>query len=154
MLHDSTKKCRHCDESRPEAMTKHGLCYECMLIQIGRKGTEDHHPFGRDNEIVAAIPGNWHRALDARRAQRPEVLRRPGDNPLHQLAADVATLAEAASAVADFARRQRWPEWVAELANIFANAADAAKEWLLILAGKLDEWCGPAWIGEMPKWRP
>jgi hypothetical protein len=151
------KSCRHCGESRPEAITQCGLCYECVLIDQGRKPVERHHPFGRDDPIVSEIdveiPGNWHRALDARRALRDEVLKRPGDNPLHQIAAAVATLGEAADAFADFARRQGWPEWTARLADIFASAADSATESLLILAGKLDEW-RPGWIGEMPGWRP
>jgi hypothetical protein len=139
-------------------MTECGLCYECVLIQNGRKPVENHHPFGRDNDIFAKIvvdgvPGNWHRALDARRDRRPQVLKRPGDNPLHQIAAAVATLGEAADAFADFARSQGWPEWTAELADICAHAAGSAAEWLLILASKLDEW-RPDWIGEMPEWRP
>jgi hypothetical protein len=122
------------------------------------RALEDHHPLGRDNDIaerivVHEVPGNWHRALDARRALRDEVLKRPGDNPIHQIAAAVATLGEAVDAFSDFARRQGWPEWTAELADIFASTADSATEWLLKLAGKLDEW-RPGWIGEMPKWRP
>jgi hypothetical protein len=159
---DTDTKCRHCGECRPEAMAKRGLsrglCYEHTLIQGGREPLEDHHPLGRDNDIaerivVHEVPGNWHRALDARRALRDEVLKRPGDNPIHQIAAAVATLGEAVDAFSDFARRQGWPEWTAELADIFASTADSATEWLLKLAGKLDEW-RPGWIGEMPKWRP
>jgi hypothetical protein len=154
---DTDRKCRHCGECRPEAITRCGLCYECVLIDRGKKPFERHHPFGRDNPIVAdidvEIPGNWHRALDARRDRRPEILKRPGENPLYLIAAALATLGEAAHAFADFTRRQGWPEWTAELADIFSNAAYSATEWLLILAGKLDEW-RPGWIGEMPKWRP
>jgi hypothetical protein len=88
------KPCR-CGESRPEVMTRRGCCYECTLARDGRKRTEGHHPFGRDNPPVAEIPGNWHRALDARRARRPEILKRPGANPLHQIAAIIATLGDA-----------------------------------------------------------
>jgi hypothetical protein len=136
-------------------MTQRGCCYECTLIQDGRKRTEDHHIFGRGDPAVASIsreiPGNWHRALDARRAQRPDILKRPGDNPLHQVAAVVATFGEAADAVGDFARRQGWPAWVANLADVFANTAIHVTDWLLILAGKLDVLCGPAWIADMPK---
>jgi hypothetical protein len=140
-------------------LTRRGLCYEHVLIQKGRKPMENHHPFGRDNEmfdkvVVDDVPGNWHRALDARRDRRPEeVLKRPGDNPLHQIAAVVARLGDAADSFADFARRQAWPEWAASLADTFASAANSAAEWLLILAGKLEEW-RPGWIGEMPKWHP
>jgi hypothetical protein len=58
--------CR-CGESRPEAMTRHGWCYECGLARDGRKRTEGHHPFGRDNlavaDIVVEIPGNWHHRI-------------------------------------------------------------------------------------------
>jgi hypothetical protein len=155
---DADQKCHRCGERRSEAITQRGLCYECTLTQDGRKRTEDHHPLGRGNDIAARIvvhevPANWHRALDARRALRGNVLKRPCGNPLHQIGAAVATLGEAADAFADFARRQGWPEWTAELADIFANAADSATGWLLILAGKLDEW-RPGWIGEMPIWRP
>jgi hypothetical protein len=151
--------CR-CGESRPEAMTRRRRCYECGLARDCRKLTEGHHPFGRDNpavaKIVVEIPGNWHRVLDARRARRPEILKRPGDNPLHQIAAVVATLGEGADALADHARRDEWPEWVATLADLFAKVALAAADWLLILAGKLDERLGPTWADDldMPPWHP
>jgi hypothetical protein len=153
---ENHKKCR-CGENRPEAMTRRGACYECTQEQDGGKRTEGHHPFGRYNEDVAAItveiPGNWHRALDVRRAERSPILQRPGDNPLHQVAALIASLGEAADSFADFARREGWPEWAASLADIFVHAADSAAEWLLILAAELDQW-RPGWIDEMPKWRP
>jgi hypothetical protein len=148
-----------CGESRPEAMTRHGCCYECLLVSLGRKRTELHHPFGRDNravaKIVVEIPGNWHRVLDARRVRRPEILKRPGNNPLHQIAAVVATLGEAADALADFARREQWPQWAATLADLFA-AARAASDWLLILAGNLDGRLGADWTEDldMPPWHP
>jgi hypothetical protein len=128
-----------------------------MLIDKGRRPTELHHPFGRDNHAVAGIvveiPGNWHRVLDGRRSERPEILRQPGDNPLHQIAATVATFGEAADVLADFVRRQGWPEWVANLADVYAETAPAA-DWLLILAGRLEEWHGAAWIDAMPPWQP
>jgi hypothetical protein len=127
-----------------------GLCYECTKESLGGKRTEKHHPFGRDNPAVenfaVEMPGNWHRALDYRRAQRPEVLRRPGDNPLHRIAAVVATVGEAADALADFGRRANWPEWVPRLSELFANAARDAADWLLILADKLDQQLDPAWF--------
>jgi len=108
-------------------MRRSGLCYECVLIDQGHKPVERHHPFGRDNPIVAGIsleiPGNWHRAVDIRHARRPEILKRPGENPLHQIAAAIATFGEAADVVADVARRQEWAEWIVGLADIFANAA-------------------------------
>jgi hypothetical protein len=128
-----------------------------LLIKQGREPVEGHHPFGHDNKIEAGIsleiPGNWHRALDTRRAKRPDILKRPGENPLQRIAAVVATFGEAADVVADVARRKEWPEWIAGLAEICANAAESAAEWLLVLAGKLEEW-RPGWIGEMPKWHP
>jgi hypothetical protein len=141
-------------------MTRHGCCYECTRARRGHKRTEGHHPFGRDNppvaHIVVEIPGNPHRVLDARRAGRPDILRRPGDNPLHQIAAIVVTLGEAADALADYARREQWPEWVPALADIFAQVAPSVADWLLILAGKLDEQLGPTWAEDldMPSWRP
>jgi hypothetical protein len=57
-------------------------------------------------QIAVAIPGNWHRAFDNRHACRPEILKRPGENPLHQIAAAIARLSDAADAIADFASRQ------------------------------------------------
>jgi hypothetical protein len=155
--HDADVKCQ-CGENRPEAMTRRGCCYECSLIQDGRKRTEDQHPFGRVDRAVASIsleiPGNWHRAFDARRARRPDILKRPGDNPLQQVAAVVATFGEVADATGDFACRQGWPAWIYDLADILAKAAAFAADWLLILAGKLDEWCGPDWVNDMPTWQP
>jgi hypothetical protein len=152
------KTCRRCGESWPDAMTRCGLCYECVLIDRGRKPVERHHPFGRDNAIVAEIyveiPGNWHRALDTRRAKRPDILKRPGDNPLHRIAAVVTTFGEAVDTVASFSRHQRWPVWVVKFAALLADAANWATDCLLILAGKLDERQGEAWIEDMPKWRP
>jgi hypothetical protein len=141
-------------------MTRQGWCYECGLAREARKRTEGHHPFGRNDpafaEIVVEIPGNWHRVLDARRARRPELLKRPGDNPLHQIAAIVTTLGEATDALADFARLEEWPGWVAVLADLFAKAAGAAADWLLILAGKLDDRLGAEWAEDldMPTWHP
>jgi hypothetical protein len=160
--HDGgTKPCR-CGERRPETITRRGpfrgLCYECTKESFGRKRTEKHHPFGRDNPAVAKIavetPGNSHRALDHRRARRSEMLRHPGDNPLHRVAAVVATVGEAADALADYARRQEWPNWVAELAGIFARVAGDAANWLLILADRLDDKLGPTWVEhlDMPPW--
>ncbi len=156
-----SKNCR-CGECRPDAMAQQGQppCYECMLTRNSKKPTELHHPFGRGNPdidaITAEMPGNWHRVLDARRARRPEILKKPGDNPLHQIAAVVATLGEAAAALGEFARLQQWPQWVPALCEIFASTGHNVAEWLLILAGKLDHKYGPAWAEEfgMPKWRP
>jgi len=151
---DTDRKCRQCDEGRPEAITKSGLCYEDMLLQNGRKRTEDHHPFGRHSKIVVAVPGNWHRVLDSRRAQRPEILKRPGDNPLHQIAAIIITLGEAAAALADYARHEQWPDWTWKLADLFSSAANSVANWLLVLAGRLDERLGADWARdlEMPPW--
>ena len=155
---DSGMKACKCGESRPDAMTRHGRRYECTLARAGRKRTELHHPFGRDNPVVekiaVAIPGIWHRVLDARRNGRPAILRRPGDNPLHQIAAIVVTLGEAADAFADYARREQWPEWAARLADLFGQVAHSAADWLLILAGNLDVQLGPLWAEklEMPLW--
>jgi hypothetical protein len=157
--HNAIKKACKCGESRPDAMTQSGRCYECTRRRGGCKHTEGHHPFGRYNQdvdqIVVEIPGNWHRVLDASRARRPDILKRPGDNPVHQLAAGVGTLGEAADAFADFARREQWPDWVASLADLFARAAQSAADWLLILAGKLDERLGLEWAEDldMPTWK-
>src|SRR5207237_8472822 len=142
---DNSKKCR-CDEIRPNAITRHGICYECQRERQGCKRTERHHPFGRGNPeidaITADIPGNWHRVLEALRANRPENLKRPGSNPLHQIAAVVATFGEAAGALAEYAQLEKWPDWVAALCGIFATAVQSVADWLLILAGKLDDELG------------
>ena len=147
-----TRDCK-CGESRPAAVTQHGRCYECTLARAGKKRTELHHPFGRGDpnvrKIIVEIPGNWHRVLDAHRARREPILERPGDNSLHQIAAIVTTIGEAAEAFADYARREQWPEWVFALANCFGQVAHAAADWLLILAGKLDDNLGPAWAEEL-----
>jgi hypothetical protein len=152
------KRCP-CGESRPAAMTHHGCCYECLRKRQGCKPTEEHHPFGRHTpearKIKVPIPGNMHRCLDTRCGRRPEILKRPGDNPLHQIAAVVTTIGEAAKEFADHARREQWPEWAAKLADVFAGAAHSAAQWLLILAGKLEDRLGPTWADnlEMPQWR-
>jgi hypothetical protein len=127
-------------------------------VQDGYRRTENHHPFGRYNEAVEAItveiPGNWHRELDARGGERPPILKRPGDNPLHQIASAVAALGEAVATFADFARWERWPEWAAKLADRFATAADSAATWLLVLAGRLDDRLGLEWDHDLdlPLW--
>jgi hypothetical protein len=152
------KSCRQCSEDLPEAMTRRGLCYECTRVQDFRRPIENHHPFGRYNGAVEAItveiPGNWHRVLNARANERPPILKRPGDNPLHQIASAVAALGEAVATFADFARRQQWPEWAAKLADRFAAAADSASTWLLVLAGRLDDRLGPEWRRDLdlPLW--
>jgi hypothetical protein len=152
LRNSSSKSCCRCGESWPDAMTRCGLCYECVLIREGRKRAELHHPFGRESPIVARIiveiPGNWHRALDARRQLRPDILKRPGNNGLQQIAAIVTTFGEAADTLAAFARHRQWPEWIAELADLFVRVADSVVERLLILAGELERYA------ETPEWFP
>jgi hypothetical protein len=150
---NSVEPCE-CGEGRPDAITQggRGPCYECSPTRIGSKQTEQHHPFGRYNKdvrkITVEIPGNWHRVLDALRSKRPAILKRPGEEPLHQIAAIVVTIAEAVEAFSDFARRQQWPDWIAMLADVFAHAGHLAADWLLILAGKLDARLGPTWTAD------
>jgi hypothetical protein len=145
--------CPLCGKASPSPMTKHGCCYACA----GRHATEGHHVWGRRNSpAVVEIPSNWHRAFDARRHERCEVLKRPGTDPLHRIAAAAVTVGEAADALADFARRQGWPPWIANLAAIFAEAMTSAADWLLLLAGQLDKAIGPDWAAKlgMPSWSP
>jgi hypothetical protein len=158
----AAKRCR-CGESRRDAMARQGRwpCYECVSERAGKKRTEEHHPFGRNIPAFAGrvveTPGNWHRVLHAQDANRPEVLKRPGENPLHQIAAIVVTLGEAADAVANYGRREGWPEWVANLGELFSQVAHLAADWLLILAGQLDEKLGSSWaeqLGMPPPWQP
>jgi len=151
-----------CGESRPETKARQGRwpCYECVCERGGKGRTEEHHPFGRNIPAFAKCtvetPGNWHRAFDDRRAKRPKNQKRPGDNPLHQIAAIVVTFGEAADVAADYARRQAWPEWVAKLGDVFSEAAQSAASWLLILADRLDEKHGPTWAEKLdmpPPWQ-
>lgn len=150
--------CRNCDECRPDAMTRHGLCYACCRESQGIKRTEEHHVFGRGRPdidgITIKMPSNWHRVLDARRDRRPEVLKQPGENDLHQIAAVVVTFGEAAATVSEFAHWQQWPDWVTGLADIFAEAAQSEADRLLILAAKLEDELGSDWAEQMgmPEW--
>ena len=106
-----------------------------------------------DSEALREVMSRY---FDAMRAERPENLKRPGNNPLHQIAAVVATFGEAAAALAEYAELEKWPDWVTALCGIFATAGQNVADWLLILAGKLDDQLGPNWAEkfEMPSWRP
>lgn len=157
------KQGRHCKgcglECHPDAMTRHGLCYECSNVQQGRGSIEEHHVFGRgkpdSNKNKVKMPGNCHRVLSTQHDRRPEVLRHPGDHPLHRIASTVVTLGEAATAFAEFARLNHWPEWSIRLALLLAAGADSVADWLLILAAKLEGRLGPGWADDlgMPQWR-
>jgi hypothetical protein len=152
------RRCRNCDEYRPDAMTRHGLCYECRREAQGLKRTEEHHVFGRGRPDIDAttveMPGNWHRVLGAACERRAKLLKRPGDNPLHQIAAVSIASGEVAAAFAEYARGQIWPDWAAGLADIFAEADRSVADWLLILAAKLEDQLDPDWVEkiDMPQW--
>jgi hypothetical protein len=149
--------CRCCDWSfeglGAYARTRHGFCYECAT----RKRTERHHVWGKGNSSVTIeIPGNWHRVLDGLRAERCELLKKPGADPLHRVAAAVTTIGEGAIAFAEFAERNSWPAWIADIAIAFANATKSGANWLLCLAGILADKHGPDWaeVVGMPAWKP
>jgi hypothetical protein len=134
-------------------MTKRGCCYECA----SGHATELHHVWDEAISPAAVeIPANWHRAFHARRHERCGILNRPGADPLHRIAAAAVRVGEAADALADFARQQGWPPWIANLAAIFAEAMTSAAHWLLLLAGQLDKVIGPDWAVRlgMPPWSP
>jgi hypothetical protein len=159
-LRKQGRRCKECGrECHPDAVTRHGYCYECSNVQQGRGPIEEHHVFGRgkpdSNKNKVKIPGNDHRVLGAKHDRRPDVLRRPGDNPLHRIAANVVTLGEAATAFAEFARLNHWLEWSIRLAVLLAAGADSVADWLLILAGKLEDRLGPGWADDlgMPLWQ-
>ena len=148
--------CPYCGEDHPDALTSNGMCYECSRVELGRSRIEAAHPWSREvSPVTVDMPANWHRKLDARRARRPDVLKHPGDDPLHNVAAVVATIAEGAAVLADHARRQAWPSWIAALAELFAIAGRAAADWLLVLAGRLSEQIGADWMEalDMAEWR-
>lgn len=154
------RRCKGCGrECHPDAMTRHGYCYECSNAQQGRGPIEEHHVFGRgkpdSNKNKVKMPGNYHRVLSTQHDHRPEVLRQPGDHPLHRIAATVVTIGEAATAFAEFARLNHWPEWSICLALLLAAGANSVADWLLILAGKLEDRLGPGWADDlgMPQWR-
>jgi len=130
-----------------------GLCYECTS---GNK-TELHHVWGLANSPAEIkIPGNKHRVLDGLKAERLDELKNPGDDSLRQLAAAIATIGEGAAYVADYARRNGWPEWIANIAAFFAKAAKSGAHWLLQLTAALDHRFNGDWATalDMPPWRP
>jgi hypothetical protein len=123
-----------------------------------RKATDGHHVWYRalDQNTVVEIPEDVHAALTGLWRKRCEVLKEPGSDPLHRIAAAVVTIGEAAAALADYARRNRWPAWFVEIAELFAERATSIAHWLLCLAGRLADRHGPDWslALDMPQWSP
>ena len=133
--------------------THHGLCYKCAT---GRE-TEPHHIWGVANSTATIeIPSNEHRILDGLKAERCGELKKPRADPLHQLAAAIATIGEGINYFADYARQNGWPEWVANIAAVFARAAKSGAHYLLCLAAALNRRFGQDWAAalDMPSWRP
>jgi hypothetical protein len=140
------------------AMTKRGCCHECAARADGRSIVERHHVLGRaiSDDITVDIPLNWHRVLHAAEKRRDEVLRHPGLDPLHRIAAAIMRGVDIARAVANYGQSQGWRQWAIDLARIMAGIGEHAANWLLILAGALEEQHGADWAAalELPEWRP
>jgi hypothetical protein len=151
------KRCPQCGWGGPPTTNRDdGLCYECAN---GRR-IERHHPWNLASfpELKATIPvpSNVNQVLGRLLTERCEVLKRPGADPLHRIAAASATIGEGADAIADYGRRNGWPAWFVEIARLFAKAAKSAAHWLLMLAGALAKAHGEGWVSAlgMPQWQP
>jgi hypothetical protein len=149
--------CPRCGYSGPPPTRRgDGLCYECVT---GRK-TERHHPWNAASfpelKATISIPANVNQVLGHRWSERCDELKNPGDDSLRQLAAAIATIGEGAAYVADYARRNGWPEWIANIAAFFAKAAESGAHWLLQLATALSCHFDGNWVTalDMPSWRP
>jgi hypothetical protein len=99
---------------------------------------------------------NDHAVLTRLWHERCETLKHPGCDPLHRIAAGIATIGEGVEALADYARRNGWPPGIVQLASLFASCARRAADWLLCLAGELAERHGPDWAVQlgMPQFDP
>jgi hypothetical protein len=144
-----------CGEDRPAAMTRRGCCHECAALADGRSTLEDHHVLGRAvSDITADTPLNWHRVLHAAEKGRDEVLLRPGTDPVLGIAAAIMRGVDIARAVADYGETHGLWQWAINLARTLADIGEYAANWLLILAGWLEERHGAEWFRELPPWRP
>lgn len=147
--------CCLCGEDRAVAMLNRGqLCYACDCRRRGRPETEAHHLFGRPTPITIDLPVNDHRVLDAMRLGRPRWLREPGNDLLVNIAQLVLLAGEVALVIADVARREAWPEWIAVLTEMLAAKAPDAAEALLLFGGQIVE-CPAAHSHKASSiWRP
>lgn len=145
--------CTECDEVDPAAMTRHGICYECFLRRAGKPTTEKHHVFGRDDPLTADLPGNFHRAVNARQAARQALLKQRSEDPLVEAARLITTIAELSEVGAEWALRAEW-EWLSKLLTIIADASRSAADRLLALCGRMVEEHGPEYHREdrAPPW--
>lgn len=81
-------KCRKCGESRPEALiagSKPMICAECQRKERGQSLTDNHHPFGKNNNpVIIPVPANDHRAeLSVAQYEWPKKTREnPDGSPL------------------------------------------------------------------------
>jgi hypothetical protein len=145
-----------CGENRSAAMTVGGCCHECAARADNRAITENHHVLGeKQSGISVDLPLNWHRVLHAADKHRDAVLLRPGDNPLHQIAAAIMRGVDIARAFAGYGEHGS-PQWAIDLARTMANIGEYAANWLLILAGSLEDRLGADWFRDpgLPPWRP
>ena len=148
-------KCPRCGWSGPPT-TRQDDCYECVT---GRK-TENHHPWNVASfpELKSTIPtpASVNQLLGHRWGERCNELKYPGADPLRRLAAAIATIGEGVGCLADYARQNDWPEWVANIAALFARAATSGAHWLLCLSAALNRYFGEDWAAalDMPPWCP
>ena len=144
-----------CGENRPAAMTWRGCCYKCAARADNRIVIENHHVLGcGQSGISVDLPINWHRVLHAPDKRRDKVLLRPGNNPLHQIAAAIMRGVDIARAFADDAETLGSWQWAINLARIMADIGEHAANWLLILDGWLEDRLGAEWFRELPPWQP
>jgi hypothetical protein len=136
-------------------MTWRGCCHECAAQADGRSTHERHHALGRAvSDITVDIPLNWHRVLHAPERRRDGVLLRPGEDPLHKTAAFIMRGVDFARAFADYGETHGWWPWAIDLARKMADIGENAANWLLILAGWLEDRIGAEWFRELPRWQP
>ena len=144
-----------CGENRPAAMTWRGCCHECAARADNRPVIENHHVLGRaQSDISVGLPINWHPVLHAPEKRRDEVLLRPGDNPVHRIAAAIMRGVDIARAFADYGETHGSWQWAIDLARTMADIGEHAANWLLILAGWLEDRLGAEWFRKLPPWQP
>lgn len=144
-----------CGENRPAAMTRRGCCLECAARADNRTATENHHVLGRgQSDISVDLPINWHGVLHADDKCRDELLLRPGDNPVLRIASAIMRGVDIGRAFADYGESAGWWPWALDLARTLADIGEQAADWLLILAGWLEDRLGAEWFRALPEWRP
>jgi hypothetical protein len=143
-----------CDEDRDAAMTANGRCYGCDLAARGMPVVEGHHVYGPDVPIIVDVPANEHRVLDALRANRHPLLRKPSGDMLANVAGLLMQFTELAEIGAAAADRGQAPRWRGQLDDLLARHGREAAETLLALTTWLDRQLPGGWRDEAPQWGP